>query len=585
MVLPLAAAGQTPDRNAADRELAGSGGKGPAGRVPVRGESALRTVRSESGPRLVRRGWGTGAGLALSVWLVLAALSVTAVADDPQPPAASAVAEAGAGDASEAGDDWPGRFQKAVVIRFEGDIHPLSEHYLYRKLDEARGLGADLVIVELDSPGGHLESSLNIAEKLRFLDWAETVAYIPSEAYSGAAIAALGCDQILMGPDAQFGDAAPIFQGRDFQFRHAPEKIRSVLVSQVRDLAESRGRPPALAQAMVDMDITVYRVTHNETGQVRFMSQEEIAAADDAQQWTQGPPVLETQGKLFLTINGRRAVELQMADANIGSRDELQTHFQLANPPVVLKHGAIDTIVYILNLPLVTGLLLVVGLVAFYFEFSSPGISVGGLIGGLCFTMFFWSRFLGGTSTWLEILLFLAGVIFLAVELFVLPGFGVAGITGILLMGIAVLMASQDFLLPSTPRQMSTLAVSLGVLVGSGITFLIAISLLSRHLPSIPLLNRLILAPPSELAADDAVLAADSKTPPGALAGSNLAVREGDWGVAVSPLRPAGKARFGDDYLDVVADGVFVDQARQVRIVRIQGNRIVVREIEGDVAG
>jgi membrane-bound serine protease (ClpP class) len=474
-----------------------------------------------------------------------------------------------------------GRFRKAALIRFEGEIHPLSEHYLYRKLDEAHAIGADLVIVEIDSPGGHLHSSLEIAEKLRFLDWAQTVAYVPSQAYSGAAIAALGCDEILMGPDAQFGDAAPIFQGEDSQFRHAPEKIRSVLVRQVRDLAEARGRSPALAQAMVDMDITVYRMTHKQTGEVRFLSQQEIDSADDADQWTQGPPVLETQGKLFLTINGKRAVELGMAEGNLADRGQLRAYFGLSEDPVVLKSGVMDTAVWFLNRPLVTGLLLVVGLVALYFELSAPGISIGGLTSGLCFALFFWSRFLGGTSTWLEILLFVAGLVFLGVELFVLPGFGVAGVAGVLLMLISLVMASQDFVIPSTPRQMTTLATTLIVLVGSGGAFLVCAWMISRHFRSIPVFNRLVLAAPSEQPVVTAAGKAGGE--PVAATGSRYAVQVGDWGLSASPLRPAGKAQFADEYVDVVADGLFVEPNRQVRVVKISGNRIVVREVEPTV--
>ena len=101
----------------------------------------------------------------------------------------------------------------------------------------------------------------------------------------------------------------------------------------------------------------------------------------------------------------------------------------------------------------VTGLLFVVGLVALYVEVSTPGLGLGGLVSLLCFALFFWSRFLGGTAEVLEIVLFLTGVAFLAVEIFVLPGFGVAGITGLLLMLAGVLMASQTFLIPETKRE------------------------------------------------------------------------------------------------------------------------------------
>ena len=122
------------------------------------------------------------------------------------------------------------RFTRGVLIRFEGPITPLLEQFSYRKLDTAKRREADVVIVEIDSPGGFLDASLNIADRLRNLAWARTVAFVPREALSGAAIAALGCDEIIMSPEARLGDAGPIFQGEDALFRHAPEKIRSVVL-------------------------------------------------------------------------------------------------------------------------------------------------------------------------------------------------------------------------------------------------------------------------------------------------------------------------------------------------------------------
>ena len=208
------------------------------------------------------------------------------------------------------------KYQRAVLIRFEGTITPLLEQFLYRKLDDAKQDGADLVIVEIDSPGGLVESSFNIAHRLRDLDWAATVAYVPREALSGAAIVALGCEQIIMDPDAVLGDAGPIVLGEDFLFRHAPEKVRSDLARKIRDLAEGRNRPPALAEAMVDMNLVVYEVTDRQTGAKKFMSEHEIKSSPNPDQWEKGPPVLESREGSFLEVNGRRAVELTLAEGN-----------------------------------------------------------------------------------------------------------------------------------------------------------------------------------------------------------------------------------------------------------------------------
>ena len=327
------------------------------------------------------------------------------------------------------------------------------------------------------------------------------------------------------------GDAGPVFQGPDALFRHAPEKIRSDLCCRVRDLAIAKGRPPALAEAMVDMDLVVYRVVNKETGEVAFMSDPELESSDNPALWEKGPQVLESREDRFLEVNGDRAVELRLASGIAEERDELLQSFQLEQPLVLLDASGVETAVYLLNLPIVTGLIFVVGLVALYVEFSAPGISFGGLVAGLCFALFFWSRFLGGTAGWLEVVLFIAGIAFLGIELFVMPGFGVAGITGMLLLLAGVVMASQNHLIPQSPREASQLANSMLVLLGSGIIFAFAAVGLTRYYGSLPLFNRLVLRSPSHQQADGDGKPAKSPSNED----QHQIVDVGDWGLAESP--------------------------------------------------
>ena len=469
------------------------------------------------------------------------------------------------------------KYSKGVLIRLENEITRFREQFLYRKLDAARKEGADLVVVEINSPGGYLEESQNMAERLRDINWADTVAYIPEQALSGAAILSLGCDEIIMHPKARMGDAGVIFLDQDYLFKYADEKIRSAVARRVRDLAEAKDRPPALAEAMIDMDLIVYRVRNRETNEEKFMSDDEIKSSDNPDQWEKLNQVLESREKKFLIVNGERALELQLAEGNVTSVQELKARYQLDNDFIIMEHRGVDTAVQILNSPLVTGLLFVIGLVALYIELSAPGISVGGLISGLCFALFFWSRALGGTSGWLEVILFLAGIVFLAMELFVIPGFGVSGITGLLLIFASLVMASQDFGHWNTARQLPSLTTTLAVILGSGIIAIGTIGVLSRYMPRIPVLNRLVLHPPQagEEQGVDEVTKDSPLQPEG-----QFPVAIGDWGIADSPLRPAGKAKFGNDYVDVVSEGVFVDNGEHVRVIDISGNRIMVRKVE-----
>mgnify|MGYP002725589042 CR=1 FL=1 len=471
----------------------------------------------------------------------------------------------------------PDSYSNGVIIQFHGVILPQLEWATNRKLDTAVEMGADLIILEIDSPGGALESTLNLATRLRDMRGTRTVAYIPDEALSGAAIVALACDDIVMGPLARLGDAGPVFQGEDALFRHAPEKIRSDLVRRVRDIATAKNRPPALAEAMVDFNLEVFRVDHKDTDETTYMSQQEIDSSDNPADWKKGPLVLESQKDSFLEVNGKRAVALQLAHAAVNNLDELNQRYPATRPSVVLVRNGADQAADILNLPFITGLILVVGLIALWFELSAPGVGIGGLVSGLCVTLFFWSRFLGGTAGWLEVILVVAGVAFLAVEVFVIPGFGIAGISGLLLLVSGTVMASQTQFIPQSERDMSDLGVSVMVLLASGGVAVIAAAALSRHFGSVPILNRLVLRAPSR---DPDQAQEGDKGKPLVPVAAGHTVGVGDWGVAESPLRPAGKAVFGEEYVDVVTDGSFVSAGQQVRVIKISGNHIVVREID-----
>lgn len=471
------------------------------------------------------------------------------------------------------------KFERPFVIRIEGTITPLTLHYLERKLERAQQAKADLVVIEIDSPGGMVGPTLDMATKLSGIDWARTAAFVPREALSGGAIMALGCDDIYLHPQAKFGDAGPIFMNEGAVFEHAPEKFRTHLVRHVRDLATAKHRPPALAEAMVDKDLVVFRVRNKTKGDIHYMSDSELQSDAKPDDWEKLEPVQETQDGNFLEVNGRRAVDLGLANGLADDREALKKLLAPEADWTDIRPDFADLAVYILNTTFVTILLILVGLIALYFEFSSPGIGVGGLIATFCFTLFFWSRFLGGTSGWLEVILFLSGLAFLAVEIFVLPGFGFAGIAGIILIVVSLVLASQSFIVPTTASEMGIFTNSLTVLLVSMVLFTAAAVLISRHLGAIPVFNRLVLAAPDQVDVLDDEDEADGGGGGGASRPGSQASdlpRVNDVGRAETPLRPAGKARFAEQLVDVVADGTFIDRGRQVRVVDQAGSRIVV---------
>ena len=241
---------------------------------------------------------------------------------------------------------------------------------------------------------------------------------------------------------------------------------------------------------------------------------------------------------------------------------------------MVLEKTWVDTLVTILNFPFVTFLLFIVGLIFLYVEMAAPGIGIGGLVSGLCFGLFFWSRFLGGTAGWLEVVLFLFGVVFLLVELFVLPGFGIAGLTGILLMGVSVVMATQRFT-GADGWETGNMLNTLVMLTGSGVASVIGIFVISKYFGGLKLFNHMKLEPPTPVVAGAGTLAAAD-----AIAEQQPVIAVGDVGVADSALRPSGRVLFGDSYRDVIADGSFVDKGTRVRVTKVSGTHITVREIE-----
>jgi membrane-bound serine protease (ClpP class) len=209
-------------------------------------------------------------------------------------------------------------------------------------------------------------------------------------------------------------------------------------------------------------------------------------------------------------------------------------------------------------------------------ELKLPGIGLPAIISALAFLLFFWSHYLSGTADQLEIILFLVGMVCLALELFVFPGFGVFGMSGILLMLCSIVMASHTFVWPTQEyeyREMGHTLLQLTialVAVGAGAV------ILARYLPSLPLFNRLILKPEPWTGVEPI----DPAAKPSMEGYESLAFLVGESGRTTSPLRPTGKARFGNLLIDVTADGFFVESDSLVKVVDVQGTRVIVKKLD-----
>ena len=239
-----------------------------------------------------------------------------------------------------------------------------------------------------------------------------------------------------------------------------------------------------------------------------------------------------------------------------------------------------DDFVFVLNVPAVTVLLFMVAIGCIYMELHFP-IGLFGIVSAVCFTLFFWSRFLGGTSGWLEVCLFLLGTGMVALEVFLLPGFLVFGLSGALLILFSIVLATQTFVIPLTQGDYQSLGRTMATIAGSLVGMGVMLAFVGRFLPSIPFFEGLVLQPPgvvdhAEGPRLDPSLVDQTR---GSSATGPL-LEPGRRGVAETLLRPSGKVRFGDDLVDVVSEGLMVRSGTPVEIVEVSSMRVVVRAVD-----
>lgn len=464
------------------------------------------------------------------------------------------------------------------VIAVHGIIDGILGEFVEREMRNAVAKGVNTLIFHIDSPGGDKDIAEHVAMAISELDATKitTVAWIPKGAWSGGALIAFGCDKVILHPEAQIGDIGVITMTEPGgQFERAPEKIVSPFLQFAATLAKRKNRPPALLQAMIDKDLTVFQVTSKADGRVTYMSEADIQASHE--EWIKGPMVPESREGILLTVNGQRAHELGLADAPCRDIDELRSRLGIPEKTDLTPVAStwVDSLLVVLNSGVGGFLLMTLGIICIYIELHVPS-GLFAILSTVFFALFFWSRFLGGTSGTLELVLFVLGIGLLALEVFVIPGFGVFGVSGILLTLASLVLASHTFAGMTLTEGFQESMGSLGSLAAAMVTVIAVAVVLNRFMPSIPFLNRLILTPPGfAMAGSDGPLLNPSllSTMPVAVG----AVDIGSVGITASALRPSGKAIFGDSYMDVVSDGAYVDHGTQVEVIRIAGNRIIVR--------
>jgi len=474
--------------------------------------------------------------------------------------------------------------RKVAVIPVSGEVDNVMFLAMKRRVNEAQKSGAELIIFQIDTYGGMLDSAEEIVEFLNSLTGVKTMAYVFRRALSAGAYISLACNEIAIQPEATLGDCKPILiTGEE---PGVPEKIESPLRAKFEAFAVKNHYPPALAVAMVSAKYEVVKVVaRDQSGKTEtvFLERDEVAnwvteKANSGMEIVSEDIVLK-KGEL-LTMRGLRAKELGFAKYIAQTLGELlqmvaedySPGAQIRNYREVLDVSIIkvtwwEHFIKFLSGGLVKALLLAIGVLALYVELKSPGLGLPAAVGILCLFLVFFSSYLAGLATVIEILMILAGMVLLLLEIFVIPGFGVPGIAGIILIVAGTLLSFQNFTLPRSPYEFSVLTENVEILVGDLLGIIAGAFLLAKFLPKSRYFSRVMLAGP-----DAGTLTGD------AAAQTRGAEILGRHGVALTRLHPTGKAKIEGQFLDVVTEGDFLEEGTRIRVKALEGNRIIVEE-------
>jgi membrane-bound serine protease (ClpP class) len=451
---------------------------------------------------------------------------------------------------SAAPDNQPSATEgKVYILPIRGPIEPALLYVVRRGLAEARSENVSAVVFPMDTPGGAVNITEKIVELIVRMD-VPTYTYVENNAISAGAIIALSTDKIYMAPGSKIGDAMPIMMAPGGGVQPLPdaerEKIMSYVDSMVRGVAQRKGRDETLASAMVRPEI------------------EYIVDGE----------VISKEGQLLTLTNveaERRYGDDQLPLLSEGTVDGLDVF--LADTLGFAPGQRVELVVTSAErlarfLQMIGPLLMMVGFMGIYLEFQSPGFGVPGIVGAICLVLFFLGHHIAGLAGNEVILLFLLGCSLIFIELFVLPGFGLIGLTGLILILWSLLNAMVERF-PGDPwiPNLSSLQWPMLKLASSIIGATIGAAVLGRYLPqSNTFKNRLVL---NESTSREA----------GYTSNQPRADLIGQEGVTLSALYPAGTAMIGDTRVDVVSEGDYIDQGSKIRVVKTHGYRVVVEKI------
>ena len=521
-----------------------------------------------------------------------------------------------------------------AILPVTGEIDSITLRSLERRIREASRAGASAVVLDIDTPGGEMLATLDICHLIRTEAPANTVAWVNPKAFSAGTIIALACREILVHPEGVFGDAAPIQGIPIVGLRQMPvaerAKIEAPLLSEVVSSARRRGIDEKLVQAFVAVTLELWLIEEIETGARMFVDAgeyeiafgeppprirergdalpavetaldstafpTETAAPDETPPFLLDDPNADDSPRRLLTpadrgrwrllgqvigdeellvVRADEAIAYELASGTAANDDEIAAFFGATSVIRIERSWSESMVRFLISWP-VRLVLIVVLLVCFFIELAAPGVGVFGIAAGVALLLLLGAPAVAGMAQWWEILLVLLGFALVAVELFALPGLGVAGIAGVICLFVGIVGTFvgggvggagggvwQDQLVTG-------LATTLAALFAGGV----AIWIVARQLGSVRGLDRFVLG---------ASLAGPGQAPVEPRPPSTPAdeiPREGSEGVALSPLRPAGRAEFDGRTFDVRSVGAFVESGARIRLLGVEGSSLLVENAE-----
>lgn len=431
---------------------------------------------------------------------------------------------------------------QVVVIPLKGEISDAKFFFLRRALKEARQEHAEAVVLDMDTYGGSLDAAVHMQEALSHCDL-RTITYVNPNSGSAGALIAISTREIYMAPISAIGAAAPVMAGGEDLPSTIREKDVSYFSSYFRSVAKQNGHNPDIAEAFINhaQEVKVGGKTIHPSGAVLSLSSSQATEKVDSK------PLL--------------AAGIATSIDDLLRKAELKGEVQRMEPT-----GFEQVAFWVTTL---APLFLLVGFLGAWMEFKMPGTWLPGLIAAVCFTVFFTGHYVAGLAGWEAPVVFIVGLILVIGELVVHPGTILPGLLGATLMAGSLVWAMTDRY-PGQPWLPAT-GELIWPMTKLGMAFLLAglgVAVLAKYLPGTSFYHRLVL---------------QTANPPGpALPAAHsefMQIHVGDQGVSASILRPSGRAVLCGAPYDVITRGSFVEPGTPLRVVAVEGSRIVVEAV------